>query len=107
VRRAKAYMAAGADCIFPFGLADLKILADLIAAVKVPINIVGRAGTPNVKQLERMGVARVSTASGATLAVMALTRRIADELRANGEFAIFDSPIKRPEAQQLFAPRPE
>ena len=29
VRRAKAYMAAGADCIFPFGLGDLKILGEL------------------------------------------------------------------------------
>jgi 2-methylisocitrate lyase-like PEP mutase family enzyme len=107
VRRAKAYMAAGADCIFPFGLGDLKVVGDLIAAVKVPINIVGRAGVPNVKELERIGVARVSTASGPSMAVMSLTQQIAQELHGKGEFDMLRSTLTRPQVQQLFAPRPD
>jgi 2-methylisocitrate lyase-like PEP mutase family enzyme len=107
VRRAKAYMAAGADCIFPFGLGDLKILGDLIAALKIPINIVGRAGMPNVKELERIGVARVSTASGPSMAVMSLTQQIAQELHGKGDFAMLKSTLTRPQVQQLFAARPQ
>ncbi len=103
VRRAKAYVAAGADCIFPFALGDLKIISELIAALKVPINIVARAGTPSVKRLEEIGVARVSIASSVTLATMALVRQIAGELLRTGEFAVLESAMKRPDAQGLFA----
>jgi 2-methylisocitrate lyase-like PEP mutase family enzyme len=83
VQRGKAYIAAGADCLFPFGLTDIKIIDDLVTALKVPINIVGRAGGPTVSQLEKLGVARISTASGPSLVAMSVTRKIADELRAS------------------------
>ena len=106
VQRGKAYIAAGADCLFPFGLTDIKIIGDLVTALKVPINIVGRAGGPSVSQLEKLGVARVSTASGPSLVAMSVTRQIADELRAKGEFNMLQSSIKRVDAQQLFATRP-
>jgi len=106
VRRGKAYIAAGADCVFPFGLTDVKIIADLVAALKVPINIVGRSGGPSVARLEQLGVARISTASGPSLVAMSVTRQIADELRATGEFNMLESQIKRADAQQLFAARP-
>ena len=67
VRRAKAYLAAGADCIYPFGLGDMD---DHRAAGRrrstAPDQHRGAAGTPPVAELERIGVARVSIASGAT-----------------------------------------
>jgi 2-methylisocitrate lyase-like PEP mutase family enzyme len=105
VRRAKAYLAAGADCIYPFALADMETIARLVKAVDAPINIVARAGTPSVAELERVGVARVSIASGATLAVMSLIQRIATELRASGKFDVLEHSMNRPEAQKLFEPR--
>ncbi len=105
VRRAETYMAAGADCIFPFALADLEVIRKLAVAIKAPINIVARAGTPPLRQLEAAGAARVSIASGPTLAVMALTRRIAAELRQKGEFDILYAELKRVDAQRLFANR--
>lgn len=105
VRRAEAYVAAGADCIFPFALADLEVIRKLAAALKAPINIVARAGTPPLRQLETAGAARVSVASGPTLAVMSLTQRIAAELRQKGEFDILHAEMKRVDAQQLFAKR--
>ena len=107
VRRGKAYMAAGADCLFPFGLAVSKIIADLVKALNVPINVVGRAGVTGGAELERLGVTRVSTASGPSLVVMSTVRQIANELRIKGEFDVLKSTIKRPDAQQLFALRPK
>ena len=105
VRRAEAYLAAGADCIFPFALADLDVIRKLTAAVKAPINIVGRAGAPSLRQLEAAGVARVSTASGPALTVMSLIQRIATALHGKGEFDMLHAEMKRVDAQQLFAKR--
>lgn len=103
VRRGKAYLAAGADCLYPFGLIDLDLIVKLTRALGAPVNIVGRAGTPPLAALEKAGVARVSIASGATLVAMSTVQALATELRAKGDFAILDHPMTRAEAQQLFA----
>jgi 2-methylisocitrate lyase-like PEP mutase family enzyme len=106
VRRGKAYLVAGADCIYPFGLADMDTIGRLVNALGgAPINIVARAGTPPVAELERIGVARVSIAASATLAVMSLIKRIGEELRANGRFDGLEHSMNRPEAQKLFESR--
>jgi len=106
VRRGKAYLAAGADCIYPFGLADMDTIARLVTALdNAPVNIVARAGTPPVAELERIGVKRVSIASGATLAVMSLIKRIGAELHTSGRFDVLEHSLNRPEAQKLFEPR--
>src|SRR6185295_8781679 len=57
VRRAKAYLAAGADCIYPFGQLDMNTIARLVKAIDAPINIVARAGMPPAAELEKIGVA--------------------------------------------------
>jgi 2-methylisocitrate lyase-like PEP mutase family enzyme len=105
VQRGKAYLAAGADCIFPFGLADMDTIADLVKAIGGPINIVARAGTPPAADFERIGVARISTAAGPSLAVMSLIQRIGEELRATGRFDALEHSINRANVQKLFAPR--
>src|SRR5512143_3291635 len=105
VRRAKAYLAASADCIYPFGFIDMDTIGRLAKAIGAPINIVARAGTPPVAELERIGVARVTIASGATLAVMSLIKQIGEGLRATGKFDVLEHSMNRPEAQGLFARR--
>jgi 2-methylisocitrate lyase-like PEP mutase family enzyme len=44
---------------------------------------------PPVAELERLGVARVSTASGPTRVAMTVTRKSADELMRTGSFDVF------------------
>jgi 2-methylisocitrate lyase-like PEP mutase family enzyme len=105
VKRAKAYLAAGADCIYPFGFIDPDTIARLTKAIGAPVNIVARAGTPPVAELERLGVTRVTIASGATLAVMSLIKKIGADLFATGKFDGLEHSMNRPEAQELFAPR--
>jgi 2-methylisocitrate lyase-like PEP mutase family enzyme len=106
VRRGKAYLAAGADCVYPFGLADLDTIARLVKALdNAPVNIVARAGTPPVADFAKIRVARISIASSATLAVMSLVKRIGEELRASGTFDGLEHSMNRPEAQKLFGPR--
>ena len=105
VKRAKAYLAAGADCIYPFGFIDMDTVARLVKAIDAPVNIVARAGTPPAAELAKIGVARVSIASGATLAVMSMIKKIGEELRATGKFDGLEHSMNRPEAQKLFEPR--
>jgi 2-methylisocitrate lyase-like PEP mutase family enzyme len=105
VRRAKAYLAAGADCIYPFALGDMDTIARLVKAIDAPINIVARAGSPPVAEFERIGVARISIAAGASLAAASLIQAIAQELRTTGRFDALEHSINRVDVQQLFAPR--
>ena len=107
VRRGKAYVAAGADCLFPFALTDLGVAARLVRELGAPVNLVGRPGMPPVADIEAAGVARVSVASALTLAAMSSIRRMVEDLRASGRFDALASPMKRDDAQRLFAPRPE
>jgi 2-methylisocitrate lyase-like PEP mutase family enzyme len=105
VERGKAYLAAGADCIFPFALADMETIARLVKAVGGPVNIVARAGSPPAAELERIGVARISIASGATMAAMSLIEKIGKELRSTGRFDLLAHSINRADVQKMFAPR--
>jgi 2-methylisocitrate lyase-like PEP mutase family enzyme len=107
IRRARAYLAAGADCVFPIGLSDLNVIAALVTALKAPVNVVGRNGMPPVATLEKIGVARVSTASGPALAVLGFVQKIGQALRREGTFEVLASQTSRADAQKLFVPRPE
>jgi methylisocitrate lyase len=60
VRRANLYAAAGADGIFAPGLADPKLIARLVQAVPLPINIMIGGTTPAFDVLAGAGVARLS-----------------------------------------------
>ena len=54
---------------------------------------------------QRLGIARVSTASGPSMAVMEVTSTIARSLFETGSFDVFKSSLKRPDVQAMFASR--
>lgn len=60
LKRGKAYMAAGADCIFPILMKETQDIENLVAALSTPVNILAVPGVPDLKTLENIGVARVS-----------------------------------------------
>jgi len=103
VGRCKAYLAAGADCVYPFGVRDPELIASLVRAIDAPVNITGRAGMPDAAAFERMGVARITIASAGTLVAMSTIRTLARELHATGSFAGLAADIRHPEAQKLFS----
>ena len=77
-------------------------IARLVKAIgNAPVNIVARAGTPPVAELERIGVARVTIASGATLAVMSLIKKIGEDVARDRHIrraGAFDEPPRGAEA---------
>lgn len=84
VARARAYLGAGASCIYPITVSDPAEIAALTRAIDGPVNVMMRPGVPSIAELERIGVARVSFGSGMMAAALAFTKRMAQEIRAAG-----------------------
>ncbi|HTJ11543.1 MAG TPA: isocitrate lyase/phosphoenolpyruvate mutase family protein [Dinghuibacter sp.] len=60
--RARAYLEAGASGIFPVGAVPLSDVGALVAGIAGPVNI--SLGAHDLRELERLGVARVSMGPG-------------------------------------------
>ena len=105
VGRLRAYAAAGADGVFAPGLADADGIARVVAAVDRPLNILAFAGVPPVRELARLGVARVTVGSGPMRATIGLVRRIADELLRDGTYGGFADAPSHAEVNAMFRPR--
>jgi 2-methylisocitrate lyase-like PEP mutase family enzyme len=91
VRRAKAYLAAGADCVFPITLSDGPTLGALVAAIDAPVNVAPRPGLPPIAELQRLGIARVSTATRLVTVALAAIERAVKEVRETGRFEILET----------------
>jgi 2-methylisocitrate lyase-like PEP mutase family enzyme len=102
VRRARAYLAAGADCIYPIALAGSDSIAALCARIDAPVNIGARAGLPDLAELKRLGVARVSTATRLATLALSAARDAARYLRESGRFDGLDAPLGYEDVQRLF-----
>jgi 2-methylisocitrate lyase-like PEP mutase family enzyme len=80
VERLRAYRDAGADCLFVPGLYDRDGIAKVVKAVEAPVNILATPACPPLAELEKIGVARVSSGSGIMRAAMGAVQRIGKEM---------------------------
>jgi 2-methylisocitrate lyase-like PEP mutase family enzyme len=103
LERGKAYLQAGADCVFIPGLKDADTIRKVVGELRGPVNILAIAGAPSITELKEMGVKRVSMGSGPMRAAMGLLRRIAHEARDHGTYKLMvDEPVPYPELNSLF-----
>lgn len=103
IERAKAYAAAGADCLFIPAVTDETAIAELVRALAHPINILATARCPPVARLQELGVARLSLGSGAARAAMGAALDVAEELRDEGTYdRMLNSRLSYLKAQRLF-----
>jgi 2-methylisocitrate lyase-like PEP mutase family enzyme len=79
--RAEAYFEAGADCVYPIGLADRAAIAEFVEHAGGPVNILVTTQTPRLPELAELGVARVSFGGG-------LYRRTMEDFRRSLEQAL-------------------
>jgi 2-methylisocitrate lyase-like PEP mutase family enzyme len=63
VRRAHAYLEAGADCVYPIALWEPAALRGFTSEVSAPINVMRLPHAPSLPELASLGVARVSWAT--------------------------------------------
>ena len=102
LRRARAYLAAGADCIYPIGLARPDVIGRLCAAIEAPVNIGFEPGMPDLAELGRLGVARVSTATQLATVALSAARDAAERVRSSGRFDGLDASLGYNRIQHLF-----
>ena len=93
IKRGNKYREAGADCIFVQPVSDKETISTLVKEINAPINIlanptIGAGVTPSIRELQDLGVARVSLGSSLMKATLALIKKIADELSAKGTYNI-------------------
>lgn len=60
IERGRAYVEAGADAVYPIFAREEGAISTLVAALKVPVNVLARTGVPDLDVLQRLGVSRVS-----------------------------------------------
>ncbi|MFG3342865.1 isocitrate lyase/phosphoenolpyruvate mutase family protein [Glycomyces sp. NPDC048151] len=77
VARAEAYAQAGADGIFVPGVTDPDVIAALVRAIRLPLNVMAGPGALAPSELERLGVARISLGPGLATAAYELARKAA------------------------------
>jgi 2-methylisocitrate lyase-like PEP mutase family enzyme len=70
VKRAAAYQAAGADGLFVPGLVSDDVIARLVQAVGLPVNVMTMDASPPRAVLAQLGVARISHGAGPYRAAM-------------------------------------
>jgi 2-methylisocitrate lyase-like PEP mutase family enzyme len=93
IKRGNKYREAGADCIFVQPVWEKEIISTLVKEINAPINIlanptIGAGVTPSIRELQDLGVARVSLGSSLMKATLALIKKAADELSGKGTYNI-------------------
>jgi 2-methylisocitrate lyase-like PEP mutase family enzyme len=76
VERGNAYLAAGADCVYPIAC-PVAAVADLARLIDGPINVLAIPGMPEPSELGNLGVARMTWGSGLASAAYAEAVRVA------------------------------
>jgi 2-methylisocitrate lyase-like PEP mutase family enzyme len=87
IRRLEAYAAAGADCLYAPGLRTREAVAAVVAAVAPkPVNVLVSAPIFGVRELEDLGVRRVSVGGALARAAWGAFMRAAVEIARDGTF---------------------
>jgi 2-methylisocitrate lyase-like PEP mutase family enzyme len=90
--RAKAYADAGADGIFVPGLTDLALIEKFVQLTPLPVNIMVTQGVPEIRDLARAGVRRVSLGPWPMMAAMRVIGQAAAAVAASKQYGTFLQP---------------
>jgi 2-methylisocitrate lyase-like PEP mutase family enzyme len=103
IRRSNAYAEAGGDCIFYLSLHARDTIGLIAKEVKAPISILAGPQSPSVRELQDLGVARVSYGSGFLKAAIGATKRLAMEIQEKGTISGLKEGMQTPEIAALVA----
>jgi 2-methylisocitrate lyase-like PEP mutase family enzyme len=108
VRRANAYLAAGADCAFVPGASDARTIGTLVRELDGPLNVVmGLTGnTLSMADLGELGVRRVTVGGSIARAMYRHLLTAARELAERGTFAYAADQLAQADLNDLFQRRP-
>ncbi len=102
VRRANAYLEAGADCAFVIAVAEAAAIDELAREIDGPVNIIAGSGGLDINGLAALGVKRISLAGGMTRTVFGTLRDALVEIRDAGTLGFLEGGMAHPELNKLF-----
>lgn len=103
VERGRAYLEAGADCIFVPAVSEPDQISALVEQINGPVSVLAGGGSPSISELADLGVARISVGSGAYRATLGLARRMASEVYdAHRLDAVLNDQVPFDEIQSFF-----
>ncbi|MFH8607757.1 isocitrate lyase/phosphoenolpyruvate mutase family protein [Streptomyces sp. NPDC018029] len=80
IERARLYVAAGADCVYPI-LAPAEAIPALRAGIEGPVNVLAMPDGPSPRELGALGATRITFGPGLLRKTMSALRGIAEQLR--------------------------
>ena len=101
IRRGNLYAEAGADCIFFLHVSARETIGRLAREINAPVSILAGLECPGVRELQDLGVARVSYGSAFTRAAIGAVKRLAVEIRDSGSIAALKEAISSQEMKTL------
>jgi len=107
VARARAYAAAGADCVYPVGPGDEATVRELRARIAAPINILGSPAAAPLALLESIGVDRVSFGPYVFRTLVRRFVEIAESLTERGDASPLREPLSKEGIQEYLREGPE
>ncbi len=106
IARLKAYANAGADCLYAPGIRTRDEIAAVVAAVAPkPVNLlIGSASELTRKDVEALGVRRISVGGALARSAWAGFQRAARQIAEEGRFDAFSQAASGQELNRLFGP---
>lgn len=93
ITRANAYLKAGADCTYPIGASDKETLKVLRQRINAPINVLASAKTASLKELQEIGINRVSFGPYIFRSLLAKESAMYEEINNLGSYDIVTNGI--------------
>jgi 2-methylisocitrate lyase-like PEP mutase family enzyme len=105
VARAGRYRAAGANSIFVPGVSEEALIARLVGAVSLPLNVLAWPGLPPAEKLKALGVRRLSAGSGLAKVVLNRVHAMSAAFLVDGRSEPFSEGVLRnPEINGMMRP---
>jgi 2-methylisocitrate lyase-like PEP mutase family enzyme len=101
VRRGQAWAEAGADSVFFFGVPERDFIQTLVKEVPAPVSILAGPGVPSARELEEMGVARVSYGSMFLRVAVGAVKRAALEVKEQKTHELMAEGINGTELREI------
>jgi len=102
IERAKAYINAGADCVYPIMINQYEHIRLLVMETGAPVNVNLQKAVSDLRRLEAIGVSRVSLGPGFLNYALAKMHHLARDLREYNTTSYFDqAPLPRDVLHQL------
>lgn len=103
VRRANAYLEAGADSAFVIAVRDPDAVKNLVSAIDGPLNVIAGWADLDINDLTAIGVRRISLAGNLTGVAFGALQRALEELKSSGTMAFAQDAMPHPALNKLFA----